>query len=317
VITGNSLPFVTFVIPARNEESNIESCLRGISDQDYPKDLYEIIVADGHSGDRTAEIARSLGAIVINNDKAIQSAGRNIGAANAKGKLVAFIDADIVLEKEWLKKAVTQFRDPGVAAVGNFPEIAAGSNWIEKAWFFHVKNKYAEKTPISADWLASANIIFDKAIFDRIGGFDESMRYGEDVDISFRALRYGYEMKLVPELESTHLQYETSLGGFIKRQLAGGHMILRLIENHGMKKNRRTAFFLGYYLFWIIMLIIGLFINLKISALALIFIILLAALLSAERCRNARSYKYFLPLAFLLFLSGMLRAAALVLPDKK
>ena len=317
MITGNSLPFVTFVIPARNEESNIESCLRGISDQDYPKDLYEIIVADGHSGDRTAEIARSLGAIVINNDKVIQSAGRNIGAVNAKGKLVAFIDADIVLEKEWLKKAVTQFRDPGVAAVGNFPEIAGESNWIEKAWFFHVKNKYAEKDPISADWLASANIIFDKAIFDRIGGFDESMRYGEDVDISFRALRYGYEMKLVPELESTHLQYETSLGGFIKRQLAGGHMILRLIENHGIKKNRRTAFFIGYYLFWIIMLIIGLFINLKISALALIFIILLAAFLSAERCRNARSFKYFLPLAFLLLLSGIFRAAALVLPDKK
>ncbi len=317
MITGNSLPFVTFVIPARNEESNIESCLRGISDQDYPKDLYEIIVADGHSGDRTAEIARSLGAIVINNDKVIQSAGRNIGAVNAKGKLVAFIDADIVLEKEWLKKAVTQFRDPGVAAVGNFPEIAGESNWIEKAWFFHVKNKYAEKDPISADWLASANIIFDKAIFDQIGGFDESMLYGEDVDISFRALRYGYEMKLVPELESTHLQYETSLGGFIKRQLAGGHMILRLIENHGMKKNRRTAFFIGYYLFWIILLIIGLFINLKISALALICIILLAAFLSAERCRNARSFKYFLPLAFLLLLSGIFRAAALVLPDKK
>jgi hypothetical protein len=62
---------------------------------------------------------------------------------------------------------------------------------------------------------------------------------------------------------------------------------------------------------------IGLFINLKISAFAIFFMILLAGFLSAERCRNARSYKYFLPLAFLLLLSGILRAAALVLPDKK
>ena len=60
MITGNSLPVVTLVIPARNEEGNIEECLRGISEQDYPKDLYEIIVADGHSIDRTREIAGSL-----------------------------------------------------------------------------------------------------------------------------------------------------------------------------------------------------------------------------------------------------------------
>lgn len=316
-MTESPLPYVTFVIPARNEESNMENCLRGILDQDYPKDRYEIMVADGHSVDRTGQIAQSLGARVVNNDKIIQSAGRNLGAKTVKGELVAFIDADIVLDPEWLKKAIIHFRDPRVAAVGNFPEIVGGSNWIERTWFFHVKNKYEAKDAISVDWLASASVIFDKAAFNKIGGFDESLRYAEDVDISFRALRYGYKMMLAPDLKSTHLQYETSLWGFIKRQLVGGHTILHLIKNHGIMRNRRTAFFIGYYLFWIIMFILGFFLDLKISAFALLFMILLAAIISAGRCSNAKSYEYFLSLTFLVFLSGVLRAVALVLPERK
>jgi len=316
-MTGKPLPYVTFVIPARNEESNIESCLRGILDQDYPKELYEIIVADGHSADSTVEIAQSLGAKVVNNDKIIQSAGRNLGAKAAKGMLLAFIDADIVLDSEWLKKAIGHFSDPGVAAVGNFPEIAGGANWIEKTWFLHVKNKHAAKDAISVDWIASANVIFDKDAFNRIGGFDESLRYAEDVDISFRALNSGYKIILAPNLESTHLHYESSLNGFIKRQLAGGHTILRLIKKHGIMRNRRTAFFIGYYLFWIVIFISGLFLELKISALALLCMVLLAALISAGRCGNAKSYNYFLQLTFLVFLSGVFRAAALVLPERK
>lgn len=58
---GSSLPFVTFVIPAGNEESNIEECLDGILGQNYPNDRYEIIAADGHLIDGTREIAGCLG----------------------------------------------------------------------------------------------------------------------------------------------------------------------------------------------------------------------------------------------------------------
>jgi cellulose synthase/poly-beta-1,6-N-acetylglucosamine synthase-like glycosyltransferase len=311
-------PFVSFVIPARNEEENIEKCMLAILNLDYAKDRYEVIVADGGSEDRTAEVARARGAIVIKNAKIIQSAARNLGAMNAKGELIAFIDADIILEREWLKKAIIHFRDPDVAAVGNFPGIAEESNWLEKAWFFYVQNRHSSNSAISVEWLASANVIFRKAIFNKIGGFDETIRYTEDVDISFRARRSGYKIILDPGLESTHLQYEVSLRGFIKRQLAGGRTILHLIKNYGIRRNWRISFFIAYYLFWTVIFITGLLLlNLYISAAAVLFMILLASVISIERCWNAKSFKYFLPLTFLIFLSGIMRAIALVLPGKK
>jgi len=311
------VPFVSFIIPTKNEETNIERCLRSILALDYPKDRYEIIVADGHSEDRTCEIAQSLGAKVINNDKIIQSAARNIGAINAAGDLIAFIDADIILDPEWLKRAITHFNDPEVAAVGNFPGIADDADWIEKVWFFHIKSKHAGKDLSRVDWLASANIIFDKETFMKIGGFDESIRYAEDVDIGLRVTIGGYRIILDPGLESTHLDYENSLTGFAKRQLAGGRVILQLLKKSGFKKNWRIAFFISVYLLFIITFILGIFFSIKLSAVSLICMVLMAALLAFQRCHNAGSYVYFLPLSLLLLLSGIVRAVAFVLPAKK
>jgi glycosyltransferase involved in cell wall biosynthesis len=316
-MSETTLPFVSFIIPTKNEETNLEICLHSIIALDYPKERYELIVADGHSEDRTCEIAHRLGAKVINNDRIIQSAARNIGAMNAAGDLIAFIDADIILDPEWLKKAVAHFNDPEVAAVGNFPGIADDADWIEKVWFFHIKSKHSGKGVSQVDWLASANIIFDKEAFTKIGGFDESIRYAEDVDIGFRATVGGYRIILDPGLKSTHLDYENSLTGFAKRQLAGGRVILQLLRKSGFKKNWRIAFFISFYLLFIITFILGIFFSMKLSAVSLICMVLMAALLAFQRCHNAGSYVYFLPLSFLLLLSGIFRAVALVVPSKR
>ena len=60
---NEDIPFVTVVIPVKNGEGRLEHCLDSLALQDYPEDRYQVIVADGRSTDRTAEIARSRGAI--------------------------------------------------------------------------------------------------------------------------------------------------------------------------------------------------------------------------------------------------------------
>lgn len=312
-----ALPFVTFVIPARNEESNIEKCILGIKGLDYPEDRYEIIVADGCSGDGTAEIARSLGARVISNEKIIQSAARNIGAKNAKGELVAFLDADNVLEKDWLRKAVDHFQDPKVAAVGNLPGVNDKAGWIGKVWHFHIKSRYPGRRAFTVNWLDSASLIYVREIFDKIGGFDESIRFTEDVDIGFRARQQGYTIIFDPGLRSVQMSYLKSLPDFIKRQVAGGRSIIHLIRGYGFKNVWKITVFIAIYAICLLGLAAGLFIDPLLSLLSLASMVALAVLVAVKCCMNERSYDYLLPLTFLVFLSGILRAIALVLPEKK
>lgn len=316
-MSNSILPYVTFVIPTRNEESNIEECLEGILGQDYPRDRYEIIVADGHSVDRTQDIAKSHGARVIVNDKIIQSAARNLAASNAKGELLTFIDADVILGKEWLKQALEELRRPNVAAVGNFPGVKDDSTWTEKVWFFYYQSKFTKDKCVSAAWLDSASMVFKKDIFFKIGGFDESMKYAEDVDLGLRTSRNGYLLIFNPHLKSIHSGYEKSISGFIMKQFTGGRAILQLINNNGIMQNWRIAFFISYFLFFIVNFILGVFLSFTLSIVCLFFMVILAVSVSFHRCYNAKSYVYLLPLSFLLFLSGMVRATALVLPSRK
>jgi glycosyltransferase involved in cell wall biosynthesis len=90
------------VIPVRNDGEILRRCLESLSKSDYPGNLIEIIVADGLSTDDTAAVAASYGARVIANEKKIVAPARNIGFAASTGEIVAFIDADCVLDAGWV-----------------------------------------------------------------------------------------------------------------------------------------------------------------------------------------------------------------------
>lgn len=111
-------PFVSIVVPAYNEEKFIGDCLESLSNLSYPKCRYEIIVVDNCSKDNTATIAESMGAIVIRNAIGKVGAVRNQGATVARGEILAFIDADCIAGKNWLKSAIDKLKDPTVGAVG-------------------------------------------------------------------------------------------------------------------------------------------------------------------------------------------------------
>lgn len=106
---ATEIPFVSIVIPVRNEESFMPSCIRSLRELDYPPDRLEVIFADGRSTDRTAQIARESGYRVVDNQGLKISAGRNVGFAASRGEIVAFTDADCVFDRLWVRNAVRNF----------------------------------------------------------------------------------------------------------------------------------------------------------------------------------------------------------------
>jgi glycosyltransferase involved in cell wall biosynthesis len=115
-------PTVSIVIPAYNEQSTIRACVLAAIEQTEPAD--EIIVVDNRSTDATAEIVRSLQRehphvpLVLLSQDAEQGLipTRNLGLDSARGEVLGRIDADTVLEPEWVEQVRRIFRDETVAA---------------------------------------------------------------------------------------------------------------------------------------------------------------------------------------------------------
>lgn len=88
------LPFVSFVMPTLNVEALLDNVLSSITRQTYPRDRYEIILADAQSTDRTREIAKKYGAIVLDDHGRNMEEGKRLAVQHAKGDYIVFVDAD-------------------------------------------------------------------------------------------------------------------------------------------------------------------------------------------------------------------------------
>lgn len=100
-------PKISILIPTLNAENVLEDCLRSISIQDYPKNLIEVIVADGGSTDGTRNLVEKYDAKLIENPLKTAEAGKMAGLKLSTGQFVALIDSDNILpDKNWLKQMI-------------------------------------------------------------------------------------------------------------------------------------------------------------------------------------------------------------------
>ncbi len=105
-------PRISLCIPTYNSEKSIGFCFDRIKSQDYPKELVEILIVDGGSNDCTLEICRKSADKIINNPDKIEEKGRALGVREASGEIIAFIDADNLLnDVNFLRKMVSPFID--------------------------------------------------------------------------------------------------------------------------------------------------------------------------------------------------------------
>jgi glycosyltransferase involved in cell wall biosynthesis len=88
------LPRVSFIMPTLNAEALLDNVLSSITRQTYPRDRYEILLADAHSTDRTREIAKKYGATVLDDDGKNMEEGKRLALQNATGEYIVFVDAD-------------------------------------------------------------------------------------------------------------------------------------------------------------------------------------------------------------------------------
>jgi glycosyltransferase involved in cell wall biosynthesis len=256
------LPSISIVVPAKNEETHIGRCLNSLVSQDYPRELYEIIVVDNGSTDRTCELVdkfRQNHKIVLLhfNGKTISSV-RNHGAGITRGNILAFLDADCEAPPQWLQCGLELvLSDENIGCVGFVAaEPDETGTWVEKAWS-RINSRGRFVGTVQKEWLSSFNMILRKGTFQEVGGFNESLTTCEDADLGYRI---GVNRKLLisDKVKIRHLGESKTVEDFFQRELWRGTSNLSSFFSSANKKRDFFSTFVppAYVLFHLVLILV-------------------------------------------------------------
>ncbi|HEF4762868.1 TPA: glycosyltransferase [Pseudomonas putida] len=225
---------ISIVIPMFNEARHIARTLLAAQRAANAANLEsELIVVDNGSTDQGPEIARQFGAQVLDMPGLLIGALRNRGAEVASGEWLAFIDADIEMPENWLTHLL-KLESTGVADVfGLDLHTPAEAPWYATAWQQRTLRPSRHTVQI-VDWLPSANLLMRRPWFDKVGGFNETLRTGEDKDFTLRQSEQGARLISINENVALHWGYEMNWREWMGKEMwrQGSH--LQLLRTHGM-----------------------------------------------------------------------------------
>lgn len=181
-------PLVSFIVTTKNEEDYLEKCLKSIMNETYRN--IEVIVVDSFSNDKTVEIAKRCADKVVVKD-CLMPVGRNIGAKYANGDILAFVDADIILQDNWLENALSELKDNVVAVTNDlFPDDRGLKNKI-LYWYLTLSKSLLFMFGIPNVGHSGTAAIVRKDIFNKANGYPNDIVAGEDIAFTLRLMKYG------------------------------------------------------------------------------------------------------------------------------
>ena len=199
---------VSIYIPAFNAEKTIRNSLISIKNQTYQFD--EIIVINDNSNDATLDIVKEFKNVNIINNIENKGLGynRNLGVKNSSHKIVASIDADVILENNWLEIIIKNFeRSENIICGGKMIEELVQNKF--NAWRAkYYSQNWGDKSLENPPFLYGCNTIQHKSVWNTVKGYDESFRTnGEDIDYSKKIKNYQkLKMKYCSDALAKHLQ---------------------------------------------------------------------------------------------------------------
>lgn len=235
----NHLPFVSVIIPTRNESENIQTCLQSIFAQNYPKHLFEVIVVDDYSTDPTLRLAREMqqpnllvldlmqylgnpGEYSPNKKKAI-----SLGIKNAKGELMITTDGDCTMNENWLRAMVAGYKQSECKLLTG-PVMMKPARWpLEIFQQLDVMNLLAITGATIRNGFPTmcngANLMYSKQTFLEVEGFKGNMDLptGDDVFLMQKIEeRYPNSIGFVKNFEAcVFTKPERTLSGFVSQRI--------------------------------------------------------------------------------------------------
>lgn len=230
---------VSIVIPAYNAATTIAAQLEAVAAQEVETPV-EVVVADNGSTDQTRAICQLFVdrldlRVVDASRRPGPAAARNVGATAARGDVLLFCDADDVVMPGWAQ-SLSSAVATGRAAVGSFRLVGAGADDIATGWVATQSGLplYLGQVPLTY----SSNLGVAREDFDRVGGFDEGLRCGEDADLGIRLRSLGCEIGWCPEARVV-MRNRLSVGGQFRQFAQYGRWDAAVYRKHRGEALRR------------------------------------------------------------------------------
>ena len=229
-------PLLSVVICVKDGRPYLPALYRSLAELEEPNGGFEVVFVDDESGDGTAELL----ADIATRDHRVRfvrgrglgvAAGRNDGIANARGRFIALTDADVIPDRDWLVQIERFVNQEGVRAIEGAvaPWSGKGSPLIR-----NVQNQDGGR-------FMTANMVYEKAMLDELGGFDESFRppcFLEDTELAFRTLDHGVHIPFVTEVRVRHRDVPLSPSGALE-SLAGLEWMALVARKHPERYRRQ------------------------------------------------------------------------------
>lgn len=248
-------PYVSIIIPCRNEEFFIQRCLNSVLVQDYPSDCLEIIVVDGLSEDNTRTIVQEMihqqqtivschssetntlspRLILLDNPRRIVPTALNIGLKNAQGDVIFRLDGHSEMASNYVRTCISKLVElPEVACIGG-PSVAVGTGVIGTAYALALQSAFGVggktfrtlRTERMVDTLAFGG--YRREVFTHLGGFDTELQRNQDIHFNAALRKAGYKQLVTPE---THTRYHApkTLKGILLQNYRNGHWNTKALD---------------------------------------------------------------------------------------
>jgi len=241
------LPFISVVIPVRNERAMLPALIDELMKQNYAGDRYELIVVDGRSTDGTADLvrrrysAKPIRLRILDNPKVRSSAGRNLGIRAAAGNVILFLDGHCTLpSRNFLEDTAAILAQTGADCLCRWQPLLAPAptptgEAIAQArghWLGHAADPPACDGR-SRGWVdpVQGAAIYRREVFERVGLFDESFDGCEDLEFNARVRDAGLRAYADPHL-AVHLQPREDVPSLLRQMVRNGRARLRLTRRH-------------------------------------------------------------------------------------
>ncbi len=233
-------PFISIVVPIRNEEATIERLTRSLLDQDYPHDRYEIVMADGGSQDRTRALLAAVDVEarvrVLDNPGRTAPAALNVAIAAAKGDIVTRVDGHSFVAPDYLTRVVTVMEETGESVVGGPVRMVADTPFrralVEALYAKVGVGSVPYRTLTKRAHVESLQTgSFRREVLERVGPFDESLAVVEDLDMNTRIRKAGVKLLLDPSIRFWYCP-RPSLSALWRQIYAVGLVKARILRKH-------------------------------------------------------------------------------------
>jgi glycosyltransferase involved in cell wall biosynthesis len=235
-------PFVSIIMPIRNEADFIERAITSISENDYPAEKMEILVVDGISNDGTREIVRKLSQAdnrirMLDNPKRIVPTAMNIGLKVARGDFFIRIDGHAEIPKDFIAKSIRCLREHPDAWIAGGHINTVADNYTGRVIASAMRSPFGVgnsrfRLGDYEGWVDTLAFgTHRKWVVDKVGCFDEELVRNQDDEFNLRIILAGGKIWMSKAIQSTYFS-RASLRRLWRQYFQYGFWRIRTLQKH-------------------------------------------------------------------------------------